>query len=60
MVFHAMSNTAAPLLPFLIMKEGTPETAYWVYAAINVLAAVIVGIVILKTEKKNLLEVSTI
>jgi membrane protease YdiL (CAAX protease family) len=60
MVFHAMSNTAAPLLPFLIMKEGTPETAYWVYAAINVLAAVIVGIVILKTEKKNLLEVSII
>jgi membrane protease YdiL (CAAX protease family) len=60
MVFHAMSNTAAPLLPFLIMKEGTPETAYWLYAAINVLAAVIMGIVILKSEKKNFLEVSTI
>jgi membrane protease YdiL (CAAX protease family) len=60
MVFHAMSNTAAPLLPFLIMKEGTPETAYWLYAAINVLAAVIMGIVILKSEKKNFLDVSTI
>ena len=53
MVFHAMSNTAAPLLPFLIMKEGTPETAYWVYAGINLLAAVIVGFVIVKAEKKN-------
>ena len=52
-VFHAMSNTAAPLLPFLIMKEGTPENAYWVYAGVNLLAAVIAGIVIQKTEKGN-------
>jgi membrane protease YdiL (CAAX protease family) len=55
-IFHAMSNTAAPLLPFLIMQEGTPENAYWVYAAINVLAAVLVGFVIIKAEKKTLLE----
>jgi len=52
-IFHAMSNTAAPLLPFLIMKEGTPENAYWVYAGINLLAAVIVGWFILKAEQKN-------
>ena len=52
-IFHAMSNTAAPLLPFLVMQEGTPETAYWIYAAVNVLAAVFFGFVILKTEKKN-------
>jgi membrane protease YdiL (CAAX protease family) len=51
-IFHAMSNTAAPLLPFLIQKEGIPENAYWVYAAINVLAAIIVGFVILRNEKK--------
>ena len=59
-IFHAMSNTAAPLLPFLIAKEGVPETAYWVYAAINVLAAVIVGFVIVKAEKKNMDETSAI
>jgi hypothetical protein len=59
-IFHAMSNTAAPLLPFLIAKEGVPETAYWVYAAINVLAAVIVGFVIVKAEKKIMLEASAI
>jgi membrane protease YdiL (CAAX protease family) len=58
-VFHAMSNTAAPLLPFLIQQEGTPENAYWVYAAINVLAAVIAGFFILKS-KKNKLETQTI
>ncbi len=55
-IFHAMSNTAAPLLPFLIQQEGMPENAYWVYAAINVLAAVIVGFVVLRAEKKRLLE----
>ena len=53
MIFHAMSNTAAPLLPFLIMKEGTPENAYWVYAAINVIAGLIFGFVILRAEKKS-------
>jgi membrane protease YdiL (CAAX protease family) len=52
-IFHAMSNTAAPLLPFLIMKEGTPETAYWVYAAINVLVAVIIGFVSIKANAKK-------
>lgn len=58
-IFHAMSNTAAPLLPFLVLKEGTPESAYWVYAAINVLAAVIAGFVILKA-KENKLETQTL
>lgn len=59
-IFHAMSNTAAPLLPFLIQKEGVPENAYWVYAVINVLAAVIAGFVILRADKKKLLESTTI
>ncbi len=35
--FHAMNNTAAPLIPFLHGIEGKPESAYWVYAGINVL-----------------------
>jgi len=34
--FHAMNNTAAPLLPFLHGIEGKPERAYWIYAAVNV------------------------
>lgn len=33
--FHAMNNTAAPLLPFLHGIEGQPETAYWIYAGVN-------------------------
>jgi membrane protease YdiL (CAAX protease family) len=35
-VFHAMNNTAAPLLPFLHGIAGKPESAYWIYAAVNV------------------------
>ena len=33
--FHAMSNTAAPFLPFLHGVTGQPERAYWIYAAVN-------------------------
>jgi len=58
-IFHAMSNTAAPLLPFLLLESGTPERAYWVYAAINVLAAVIVGLILIKSVE-NKLETQTI
>ena len=53
-IFHAMNNTAAPLLPFLLLDPGTPERAYWVYAAINVLAAAIVGFVITNVKEKKL------
>ncbi|MBG0770310.1 MAG: CPBP family intramembrane metalloprotease [Anaerolineaceae bacterium] len=52
-IFHAMSNTAAPLLPFLHMNEGVAETGYWIYAMINLIAGVIFGFIILKTEKKK-------
>jgi hypothetical protein len=41
MFFHAMSNTAAPLLPFLHGIEGKPETAYWIYAGVNVIFGII-------------------
>jgi membrane protease YdiL (CAAX protease family) len=41
MFFHAMSNTAPGLFPFLHLTEGKPQTAYWLYAGANVLAAVI-------------------
>ncbi|QRN84483.1 CPBP family intramembrane metalloprotease (plasmid) [Chloroflexota bacterium] len=51
-IFHAMSNTAAPLLPFLHAKAGIPETGYWVYAMINLLSALVVGYFILRSERK--------
>lgn len=50
-IFHAMSNTAAPLLPFLHMQEGIPERAYWVYAGINLVASVVVGCFMLRAGK---------
>lgn len=52
-VFHAMSNTAAPLLPFLLMEEGKPESAYWVYAGVNVIAAIIAGIYIQSKQRPD-------
>ncbi len=48
---HAMSNTAAPLIPFLHMQEGKPETAYWVYAGVNLIAGLICAFLILKNKE---------
>lgn len=52
-IFHAMSNTAAPILPFLLWEEGKPETAYWVYAGVNVIAALIIMLFVQSKVKKN-------
>jgi heme/copper-type cytochrome/quinol oxidase subunit 4 len=52
MIFHAMSNTVAPLIPFLHMQDGKPETAYWVYAGVNVVAGIIFAYLIAR-DKKN-------
>jgi len=49
--FHAMSNTAAPLLPFLHGIEGKPESAYWIYAAVNVLFGIIFAYLLVKGKK---------
>lgn len=49
--FHAMSNTAAPLLPFLHGIEGKPESAYWIYAAVNVLFGIIFAYLLVKGSK---------
>lgn len=49
--FHAMSNTAAPLLPFLHAIEGKPESAYWIYAAVNVLFGIIFAYFLVKGSK---------
>ena len=51
MFFHAMSNTAAPLLPFLHGIEGKPESAYWVYAAVNVFFGLIFAFLLFKGSK---------
>ncbi len=50
--FHAMNNTAAPLIPFLHGVVGKPETAYWVYSAVNVVLGIFFASLILKDEKK--------
>ena len=51
--FHAMNNTAAPLLPFLHGIEGKPESAYWIYAAVNVLFGLIFAFLLLKESKQK-------
>jgi membrane protease YdiL (CAAX protease family) len=49
--FHAMNNTAAPLIPFLHGVEGKPESAYWIYAAVNVVFGIIFAYVLVKRSK---------
>ncbi len=51
MFFHAMSNTAAPLLPFLHGIEGKPESAYWIYAAVNVIFGFIFAYILVRGSK---------
>ena len=53
MIFHAMNNTAAPLLPFLLWEDGKPETAYWVYAGVNVIFGLIFAYLIIKGSNKR-------
>ena len=53
MVFHAMNNTAAPLIPFLHGIEGKPETAYWVYTAVNVIFGLIFALILARKSKSN-------
>ncbi|MCA9934757.1 MAG: CPBP family intramembrane metalloprotease [Ardenticatenaceae bacterium] len=49
--FHAMNNTAAPLLPFLHGIEGKPESAYWIYAAVNMVFGFVFAYVLVKESK---------
>ncbi len=57
MFFHAMSNTAAPLLPFLHGNEGEPESAYWIYAAVNVIFGMIFAYVLVKGSQPTQVEI---
>jgi len=52
--FHAMNNTAAPLLPFLHGIEGKPEGAYWIYAAVNVIFGLFFAFMLARRPKPNL------
>jgi membrane protease YdiL (CAAX protease family) len=47
-IFHAMNNTVAPLIPFLHMQDGKPETAYWIYGGINVVFGIFFAFLIAK------------
>jgi len=53
MFFHAMNNTAAPLLPFLHGIEGKPESAYWIYAVVNVIFGIFFAFLLVKGSKQN-------
>jgi membrane protease YdiL (CAAX protease family) len=53
MLFHAMSNTAAPLLPFLHGIEGKPETAYWIYTAVNLIVGILFAYILIRKFKTN-------
>lgn len=41
LLFHAMQNTAMGPFPVLHMIPGEPETAYWVFAGVNVVGGLI-------------------
>jgi membrane protease YdiL (CAAX protease family) len=53
MIFHAMNNTAAPLLPFLHGIEGKPESAYWIYTAVNVIFGIIFAFMLIKDKNRQ-------
>ncbi len=52
-IFHAMNNTAAPLLPFLHGIVGKPETAYWLYSAVNLIIGIFFAYLLVKRSKST-------
>lgn len=53
LLFHAMHNTAPGPFPVFHMIPGKPETAYWIYSGVNILAAMIAAYLIRKDQKRN-------
>jgi membrane protease YdiL (CAAX protease family) len=45
-LYHTMHNWAPGLFPYLHMIPGKPETAFWLYAGVNVVAGVIAAYII--------------
>lgn len=58
MFFHAMNNTAAPLLPFLHGMEEKPESAYWLYATVNLIFGVIFAYALAKDKSRHIDEIT--
>lgn len=50
-IYHAMANMIPGFFPYFHMIEGEPETAYWVYAGVNVLVGLIASFMIMKIKK---------
>ena len=50
-IFHGMANMIVGFFPYFHMIDGEPETAYWVYAGVNVLAGLIAMFLILQRKK---------
>jgi len=53
LLFHAMHNTAPGPFPVLHMIPGEPETAFWVYAGVNVVAGLIAAYLIRRRTKNQ-------
>ena len=53
LLFHAMNNTAPGPFPVFHMIPGKPETAYWIYTGVNILAGMIAAYLIRKDLKQN-------
>ncbi|MCJ7737187.1 MAG: CPBP family intramembrane metalloprotease [Anaerolineae bacterium] len=43
-LFHAMSNTVAPLFPTFQMAPGLKQPGYWVFAGLNALISLIIAV----------------
>ena len=52
LIFHAMNNTAPGPFPVFHLIPGKPETAYWIYAGLNILAGIIAAYLIRKNLKQ--------
>lgn len=52
LIFHAMNNTAAPLIPFLHGIEGKPERAYWIYALVNLIFGIGFAFILARRSKQ--------
>jgi len=56
-LFHAMWNAAPPVFPFLHQIEGEPQTAFWVYAGVTVVAGLIAAYLI---HRRNVSQIASV
>lgn len=48
---HGLANAFIPLFPILIMQQGTPQPAFWIWVSLTLLSGIAVG---LATTKKQI------